>query len=110
MDKSQITIPDSTITRGKYFYAYLKDSSGKAISSQKVTIKFSSKSYTKTTNSNGRVSLFISANPGSYATTVSFATTSSYYASSKSVTVKVLANTTAKIIAKDQTVLKKNFN
>ena len=105
MDKSQITIPDSTITRGKYFYAYLKDSSGKAISSQKVTIKFSSKSYTKTTNSNGRVSLFISANPGSYATTVSFATTSSYYASSKSVTVKVLANTTAKIIAKDQTVL-----
>ena len=105
MDKSQITIPDSTITRGKYFYAYLKDSSGKAISSQKVTIKFSSKSYTKTTNTNGRVSLFISANPGSYATTVSFATTSSYYASSKSVTVKVLANTTAKIIAKDQTVL-----
>ena len=105
VDKSQITIPDSTITRGKYFYAYLKDSSGKGISSQKVTIKFSSKSYTKTTDSNGRVALFISANPGSYATTVSFATTSSYYASSKSTTVKVLANTTAKIIAKDQTVI-----
>ena len=105
VDKSQITIPDSTITRGKYFYAYLKDSSGKGISSQKVTIKFSSKSYTKTTDSNGRVSLLISANPGSYATTVSFATTSSYYASSKSTTVKVLANTTAKIIAKDQTVI-----
>ena len=105
VEKTKIVIDNSTIRRGKCFNAYLKDSSNKGLSNEKVIISFSNKNYTKTTDSNGKVSLKIDANPGNYSVKVSFAKTNSYYASSKSLNLHVLNNVSAKIIAKDQTTL-----
>ena len=105
VEKTKIVIDNSTIRRGKCFNAYLKDSSNKGLSNEKVIINFSNKNYTKTTDSNGKVSLKIDANPGNYSVKVSFAKTNSYYASSKSLNLHVLNNVSAKITAKDQTTL-----
>ena len=105
VEKTKITVENSTVKRGKYFYAYLKDSKDKGISNQKVKITLANINYTKTTDSNGKVALKIEENPGNYTIKLNFAKTNSYYASSKSLKINVLNNATAKIIAKDQTVL-----
>ena len=105
VDTPKITIANSTIVRGKIFYAYLKDSSNKALSGQKVVIKFGSNSYTKTTNSLGQIGLQINANPNSYSVKLSYAGSTGYKSCSKSLTLKVLTNATAKIIATSQTSL-----
>ncbi|MCQ2738163.1 MAG: Ig-like domain-containing protein, partial [archaeon] len=79
---------------------YLKTSSGKAISGKLVKITINGKTYNKTTDSNGKVSLKISLKPNVYSTKFSFAGDSKYAASScvVNVTVKKLST---KIIAND---------
>ena len=103
--KTKITIAKSSVVRGKYFYAYLKDSSNRPISGEKVVITFKKKKYVKTTNKKGRVRLLITAAAKKYSVKITHAATKSYKASSRSLTLKVLTNATAKIIAKDQTCL-----
>ena len=84
-----ITVSSQSVARGKYLYAYLKDSSGKAISGQTIKIKFNGKTYTRVTNSNGRVSLKISSVASKYTTKISYAGNTSYKSSSKSFTLTV---------------------
>ncbi|MBE6512237.1 MAG: hypothetical protein E7Z75_03660 [Methanobrevibacter olleyae] len=98
--KTKFTVANSTVVRGKYFYAYLKDSSNRAVSGEKVVITFDGKKFTKTTNSKGRVSLKINSVPKSYKVKLNHAASIGYAASSKSLTVKVLTNATAKITIK----------
>ncbi|MDO5849689.1 MAG: NosD domain-containing protein [Methanobacteriaceae archaeon] len=75
---------------GKYVVAYLKTSSGKAISGQSVKITIDGRSWTKTTDSNGKVTLqIVTLTPKVYPCTIKFAGTSSYAASSKSINVTV---------------------
>ena len=95
--KTKFTVANATVVRGKYFYAYLKDSSNRAVSGEKVVITFDGKKFTKTTNSNGRVSLKINSVPSSYKVKLNHAASIGYAASNKSLTVKVLTNATAKI-------------
>lgn len=101
--KTKLTVANATVVRGKYFYAYLKDSSNRAVSGEKVVITFDGKKFTKTTNSNGRVSLKINSVPSSYKVKLNHAASIGYAASSKSLTVKILTNATAKIIIKAST-------
>ena len=98
--KTKFTVANATVVRGKYFYAYLKDSSNRAVSGEKVVITFDGKKFTKTTNSKGRVSLKINSVPSSYKVKLNHAASVGYAASSKSLTVKVLTNATAKITIK----------
>lgn len=100
-----ISISNSSVVRNKTFYAYLKDSSKKPISDQKIIITFSDKNYTRTTDSNGRVGLHITAPPKSYSVKITFEGSTSYKAVNKSLTLKVLTNATAKIIAASQSSL-----
>ncbi|SFL29522.1 hypothetical protein SAMN02910297_00485 [Methanobrevibacter olleyae] len=101
--KTKINIENSSVVRGKYFYAHLKDSSNKALSNEKVVITFGSTKYRKTTDSKGKVGLKINANPNDYSVNVKYAGSTSYKSSSKSLTLKVLTNATAKIIVKSST-------
>ena len=56
---AKLTVPSVTIPpkTSKYFTVTLKDAKGKAIKKQKVTIKVNGKTYTKKTNSKGKVSI-----------------------------------------------------
>lgn len=94
---TKFTVANSSVVRGKYFYAYLKDSSNKAIANQKVVITFNGDKYSKTTDSNGRVSLKINSPVKSYSVKLNYAGSISYKSSSKSLTLKVLNNVTAKL-------------
>ena len=79
----------TTIIKGNKYSVTLKDSSGKALSSKKVTFTFSGKNYTRTTNSKGVASLTIKAAAGkTYSFSYKYAG-SSYYAASSSGTIKL---------------------
>ena len=69
----------------EYYSIILKDASGKAISSQKVTFKVNGKTYTKTTNSKGvaKVKLKFSTNKKTYKIAISFKGNNKYKAVSK---------------------------
>ena len=97
---TKFTVANTSVVRGKYFYAYLKDSSNKAIGNQKVVITFNGTKYSKTTDSNGRVSLKINSPVNSYSVKLNYAGSTSYKSSSKSLTLKVLNNVTAKLTIK----------
>ena len=103
--KTKITISKEKIPRGKYLYAYLKDSSGKALSGKKITIEFRGKKYIKTTNSKGRVSLKISSVADTYPIKILFSGSTSYLKSSKSANIKIYRPTT-KITIKSKNVIR----
>ena len=104
VEKTKIVVPNASVLRGKWFYAYLKDSHNRAVSGEKVVITFGKASYTKKTDSNGKIALHVCAKANNYSVSLKFSAVTGYYGSSKSLTLKVLPNTTAMIIAKNQTV------
>ena len=102
-----ITVANSTVIRGKYLYVYLKDKTGKALSGQKVTFKVNGKTYTKTTNSNGRAALKFTLNAGKYYTQIYHYASGVYAYKKKALTVSVLKNT-PKITVSNTTLIKNN--
>ena len=100
-----ITTGSTSVVRGYYFYAYLKDKAGKALSGEKLTIKVNGKTYTKTTNSNGRVALKIKLPAGSYKMNIYHYASGIYSYASKSVTLKSVANTPSITVA-DSSVIR----
>lgn len=104
-EKTKFVVSKTSVERGKWFVAYLKDSCNRAVSGEKVVITFGKNSYTKKTDSNGKFSLHICANAKNYSVSMKFSAATGYSGSKKSITLNVLPNTTAMIIAKDQTVL-----
>ena len=102
-----ITVADSTVIRGKYLYVYLKDKTGKALSGQKVTFKVNGRTYTKTTNSNGRAALKFTLNAGKYYTQIYHYASGVYAYKKKALTVSVLKNT-PKITVSNTTLIKNN--
>ena len=92
--KTSTTITASNLNMyygsGKSVVAYLKTSSGKAISGQSVKISIDGRSWTKTTDPNGKVSLpILTLTPAVYPSTIKFAGTSSYESCSKTINVNV---------------------
>ena len=102
---TSITNASSSAVKGKNYYVVLKDKNGKALSSKTVTLKYNGKTYTKTTNSNGKVSLKISGTAGkTYKLTYKFAGDEYYAASSGSVSLKVKMPT--QIVGSDARIVK----
>ena len=89
----KITTGSTSVMRGYYFYAYLKDAAGKALKGQKITFKVNGKTYTKTTNSNGRAALKIKLPVGKYKVKIVHSASGIYAYAKKTVTIKSLANT-----------------
>ncbi len=89
----KITTESTSVMRGYYFYAYLKDAAGKALKGQKITFKVNGKTYTKTTNSNGRAALKIKLPVGKYKVKIVHSASGIYAYAKKTVTIKSLANT-----------------
>ena len=97
--ETAITVASTSVARGKYLYAYLKDSSGKAISGQTIKIMFNGETYTRVTDSNGRVYLKIGSVASKYTTKITYAGNTSYKSSSKSFTLTVYKTKTSITVA-----------
>ena len=104
-----ITPASKTVYKGNAFTITLKDKSGNVLSGQKVTFKIYGKTYTKTTNSNGKASLTINLKAKNYYTMkVSYKATMSYKASSKTVKLVVKSKTVyGQLLVNGKTVTKK---
>ena len=100
--KTKFTVANYTVVRGKYLSIYLKDSENANLANKKVTFTYLKKSYTKTTDSNGKASLKMTE-AGTTTVNLQFKGSGPYLKSSANVKIKVLKNTTAEIIAKNQT-------
>ena len=87
---THITVNSKIIVKGSYLYAILRNSSSQTISGQSISITFRGSKYTKTTDSNGKVSLKISSAPiGKYSIKINFAGKDCYAPSSRSFTLTV---------------------
>ena len=87
---THITVNSKIIVKGSYLYAILRNSSSKTISGQSISITFRGTKYTKTTDSNGKVSLKISSAPiGKYSIKINFAGKDCYAPSSRLFTLTV---------------------
>ncbi|MEE0925428.1 MAG: transglutaminase-like domain-containing protein, partial [Methanobrevibacter sp.] len=86
----KISVENLTVIKDKYLYVYLKDKAGSVMKSHKVKIRINGKTYTKTTNSNGRAALKLSMAAKSYSTKISFDAVSVYSSKSVTKTIKVI--------------------
>lgn len=88
-----LSVVSTDVVKGDYLVVYLKTKDGKALSKQKVYFKINGKTYSSTTNSNGKAKLLIkSLTVGKkYSTTISFKGTSYYYSISKKLNVKIVS-------------------
>ena len=79
------------VKKTKKYSITLKDSNGKAIKSVKVTISVGGKTYTATTNANGKATFKLSKlkKKGSFGATIKFGGNSYYNGFTKKVTIKV---------------------
>ena len=102
---TSITNASSSAIKGKAYYVVLKDKNGKVLSSKKVTLSFNGKTYTKTTDSKGKVSLTITGTVAkTYKLTYKFAGDDYYAASSGSISLKVKMPT--KIVGSNARIVK----
>ena len=92
VSKAPTTISTYTkyAVKGESYSVVLKDGDGKVLSKKNVVLKFNGKTYTKTTNSKGIVSIRITGTVGNtYTLTYKFAGDNCYKASSGSAKLKV---------------------
>ncbi|WP_405308487.1 Ig-like domain repeat protein, partial [Methanobrevibacter sp.] len=91
----------------KKFTATLKDANNKAISNVKVTITLNGKTYSRTTNAKGQVTLDLpNLAPKTYKVSIKFAGDSKYKASSLNTAKVVVKKATPKMTAKKKTTFK----
>ena len=85
---TKIVGTDARIVQGKVFTVTLKDASNKLLANKKVTVLHNGKTYNRTSNSKGIVSLTLSQTPGKYYNiSYRFAGDSTYTGSSKKLSV-----------------------
>ena len=77
------------VGKGFNYYITLKNSAGKVLKNTKVKIKFKGKTYTKKTNSRGKVSMLMNYKLGTYPIVVSFSGSKYYNSSKLSTKVKI---------------------
>ena len=96
----------SSVGKGKYYYITLKDYKGKVLTGKTVSITYRGKTYKKTTNSKGQVSLKINSPIGyTYRLSYKYGGSSYYGSSSGSIRLKIkmatsLSGPSAKTIIK----------
>ena len=85
---TKIVGSDARIVKGAIYSVTLRDSSNKVLSKKTVTVVFNGKTYTKTSNSKGAISLALNAAPAkSYDITYNYGGSSYYAPSTKKVSV-----------------------
>ena len=104
---TKLTNSGSSVGKGKYYYVTLKDYNGKALSNKIVVLKYRGKTYKKTTNSKGVVSLKINSAIGyTYKLTYKYSGSIYYGSSSGSVNLKTKMATT--LTGSSSTIVKGN--
>ena len=103
--KTNFIVPKTSIIRGQYFIAYLKDQNNNPLASKYVYIKFSKKTYSKITDKHGRISLKINLNVGNYKTQLIYKGAQSYLKNTKKLTIKSY-NATTKITFNSKEVVR----
>lgn len=83
-------IAPTNVGKGFKYVVTLKNSAGKVLSNRKVVITINNKTYTKTTNSKGEVSLSLGLKKGSYPLKIKYAGSKNYNSSNVSKTLKVV--------------------
>lgn len=92
---TKLTNSGSSVGKGKYYYVTLKDYNGNVLSNKTVVLKYRGKTYKKTTNSKGVVSLKINSAIGyTYKLTYEYSGSIYYGSSSGSVNLKTKMATT----------------
>ena len=89
---AKISVSSKIVINKNYFYAYLKDASGKALSSQKITFKINGKKYVRKTDSKGKAGLKINLKAKNYKLKMYFYGQSYYHACHKYITLTVKKN------------------
>ena len=95
--KTKITESANFVVKGKYLYFYLTDSNGNSVSGKKIIIKFKGKTYTKKTNSNGRVGIKIKKSNSKYSISAKFKADNQYKSSYKNLKFYVTSSRSIKI-------------
>lgn len=105
--KTKITVSElkTTYNKGKYLTTTLKDVNGNAIKNAKVSISLSGKVYSRVTDSNGQVKLFINLAPKTYTAKITFVGNNKYEKTSYSVKI-IVKKAKAKVVAKKKTFKK----
>ena len=106
--KTNFTVPKTSIIRGQYFYAYLKDKNNNPLASKSVSIKYMGKTYYKTTDKNGRFKLKINAKIGKYDAKLIYKGSKSYLKTSKNIRIKSY-NATTKITFNANKVVRSKY-
>lgn len=86
--KTNFSVPKTSIIRGQYFYAYLKDKNNNPLASKTVIITLKNKKFIKKTNKNGRIRLKINLKLGKYKIKLSYKGSKTYIKSAKNLTIK----------------------
>ena len=73
------------VKSGDTYYLYLTTSNGKAVANKKLTVTFNGNTYTKTTNSNGRIGIAVTSTATTGSMNIAFKGDNDYNAFSKSV-------------------------
>ena len=89
---AKISVSSKIVINKNYFYAYLKDASGKALASQKVTFKINGKKYVRKTDYKGKAALKIRLKAKNYKLRMYFYGQSYYHACKKNITLTVKKN------------------
>lgn len=89
---AKISVSSKIVINKNYFYAYLKDASGKALSSQNITFKINGKKYVRKTDSKGKAALKIKLKAKNYKLKMYFYGKSYYHACHKYITLTVKKN------------------
>ena len=89
---AKISVSSRIVINKNYFYAYLKDASGKALSSQKITFKINGKKYVRKTDYKGKAALKIRLKAKNYKLRMYFYGQSYYHACKKNITLTVKKN------------------
>lgn len=89
---AKISVSSRIVINKNYFYAYLKDASGKALASQKVTFKINGKKYVRKTDYKGKAALKIRLKAKNYKLRMYFYGKSYYHACHKYITLTVKKN------------------
>lgn len=108
-NKTNIIIKNPSVVKERSLVIELTDSKKKAIANRKVSISIAKKTYTQTTDKNGRISLKISLQPGKYTVKIKFDGDSNYTKAEKTFTMNVYKLKTQFIVPYESIIRGKYF-
>ena len=98
----------TSIIKGKYFYACLKDKNGAALASMPITLSYRNKNYSKKTDNKGMIRFKINSKPGKYKLKLNYKGSKMYLKTSKTVTVKSY-NAKTKIVFNSKSIVRNKY-